>query len=426
MAQRAPKAQTLAAVVGGLVVVSAPIGVPSMPSMPSMPSAPSALTIATTRGEAVVPVRTERGHPALAAVRLSRLLPLRLDTDGGWATVTFGGRPFRFLLDAALFLDGDLAVPLVGGAYLSQDTVFLPLQWLTDYVPRVFSEAYRYDPLAFRFEETQVAPVVRSVPPPPAPGPRVGASRPAAPPGSPLRAVHTVVVDPGHGGRDPGSPGPAFPRSLREKDVTLAIGKALKAELERRGVRVLLTRTADVFIDLMDRAPVCSKECDLFVSIHVNSLEPRRGYRQINGFETYFLDEARTAEAQRVARMENDALRYSTGYDAGRDNQFAFILKDLQTNEYLRESAALAETVQQQGARVHPGANRGVSQAGFYVLGTARRPAILVETGFGTNRTDARFLASPEGQRRLAGAIADGIVDYLVQYERKIDLSSPE
>jgi N-acetylmuramoyl-L-alanine amidase len=364
----------------------------------------------------------DHGIPALAADRLAELLPLKLETSGSWAIVTFGGRPFRFLLDAALFLDGDQAVPLVEGAYLTADSVFLPLQWLADYVPRVFHEAYHYDPLAFRFEETSLAPVVRAAPPPPAP---VIASAPSLPPGSPLHALHKVVIDPGHGGSDPGNPGIAFPKGVHEKDVTLALSRALKQELERRGVRVLLTRTSDVLIDLRERARLCAGDCDLFVSIHVNSVPRRPGYQQVDGFETYFLDEARTAEAQRVAAMENDALRYDTGSDLGRNDQFAFILKDLQTNEYLRESAALAETVQARGAGVHPGADRGVSQARFVVLSTATRPAILVETGFSTNPTDGRFLVSPAGQRKLAQAIADGIVEYLVAYERKTDLSAP-
>jgi N-acetylmuramoyl-L-alanine amidase len=328
------------------------------------------------------------------------------------------------LLDAALFLDGDRAVPLVGGAYLTADSVFLPLQWLADYVPRVFHEAYRYDPLASRFEETSLAPVVRA-PPPPTPAPGTGVATPSLPPGSPLHAAHLVVIDPGHGGSDPGNPGIAFPRGVHEKDVTLAISKALKQELERRGVRVLLTRTSDVLIDLRERARLCTRACDLFVSVHVNSVPRRASYQQVDGFETYFLDEARTAEAQRVAAMENDALRYDTGSDLGRNDQFAFILKDLQTNEYLRESAALAEAVQARGAGVL-GGDRGVSQARFVVLSTARRPAILVETGFSTNPTDARFLASSAGQRKLAQAIADGIVEYLVAYERKIDLSTPQ
>lgn len=386
---------------------------------------PGTLTVATSRGEVAVPVRMDRGHPALAAARLAELLPLSLQTSESWALVTFGGQPFRFLLDGALFLDGDQRVPLVGGAYLGGDTLFLPLQWLTDYVPRVFHEAYRYDPLAFRFEEAALAPVVRAAPPP-AVAPRTGMVPRALPPGSPLHAAHTVVIDPGHGGNDPGNPGLAFPAGVREKDVTLGISQALKAELERRGVSALLTRTADVLIDLRERAGICAKACDLFVSVHVNSVPRRSGSQGVNGFETYFLDEARTAEAQRVAAMENDALRYDTSSQVGRSDRFSFILKDLQTNEYLRESAALAEAVQAHGARVHPGADRGVSQARFVVLSTARRPAILVETGFSTNPRDARFLVSPDGQRRLARAIADGIVEYLVAYERKIDASTPQ
>jgi N-acetylmuramoyl-L-alanine amidase len=390
--------------------------------------APGAVVIATARGEAAVPVRTERGHPALAAPALAVLLPLKVEPGGEWALVTFGGRPFRFLLDGAWFVDGEQVVPLVGGAYLSRDTVFLPLQWLTDYVPRVFQEAYRYDPLAFRFEETNLSPVIRT-PAPAVPAASAARAAPAVPAPSaagPLRWSHTVVVDPGHGGNDPGNPGLAFPRGIREKDVTLALGKELKAALERHGVKALLTRTADVRVDLRERAKMCASTCDLFVSLHVNSVPRRPGYQEASGIETYFLDEARTAEAQRVAAMENEALRYETGGEAQLNDQFAFILKDLQTNEYLRESAALAEAVQSHGARVHPGGDRGVSQARFMVLGTARRPAILVETGFSTNPTDARFLASREGQRRLAEALAEGIVRYLAEYERKAGPTLPQ
>ena len=148
--------------------------------------------------------------------------------------------------------------------------------------------------------------------------------------------------------------------------------------------------------------------------------------QQVNGVETYYLSEARTAEAQRVAAMENDALRYETRYDASKDTQFAFILKDLQRNEYLRESATLAEDVQERAAAVSPGEARGVSQAAFVVLTPAHRPAIQVETGHSTNPTDAHFLVSPGGQRRLASGIADGIVRYLVQYERKTAAPAPQ
>jgi N-acetylmuramoyl-L-alanine amidase len=100
-------------------------------------------------------------------------------------------------------------------------------------------------------------------------------------------------------------------------------------------------------------------------------------------------------------------------------------LRDLQLNEYLRESARLAELVQARVARVHPGGDRGVQQATFMVLTTARRPAILVETGFATNPTDGAFLASALGQHKLAGAIAEGIVAYLLEFERKLTVGAP-
>ncbi len=402
-------------------------------STPGGGAAPSALTVATSRGEAVVPVSTESGQPALPAPQLAALLPLGLQMSDDWAVVTLGDRPFRFLLGAPLFLDGREAVPLVAGAYVARDTLFLPLQWLTDYVPRVFHEAYHYDPLANRFEELRLAPVIRTAPDahPAARGSNPPAAKtvppdPALPPGSPLHLAHTVVIDPGHGGSDPGNPGLAFPRGIHEKDVTLAIGKALKAQLERRGITAILTRTTDVLVDLRERARMCDENCDLFVSIHVNSLPRRRGYQRVDGIETYFLSAALTAEAQRVAAMENGALRYETSYDINKDKKFAFILKDLQRNEYLRESATLATDVQKSAAAVVPGEDRGVSQAAFVVLSTAHRPAILVETGYSTNPTDARFLVSPQGQRRLASAIADGIVKYLVQYERKTAASAPQ
>ncbi len=165
---------------------------------------------------------------------------------------------------------------------------------------------------------------------------------------------------------------------------------------------------------------MCNDECDLFVSIHVNSLARSQGYENVSGFETYFLHDARTAEAERVANMENDAIRYETETELEDDDPMSFIIKDLHTNEYLRQSALLADAVQSRGARVHPGRNRGVSQARFAVLGAALRPAVLVETGFSTNRGDAAFLSSATGQQRLAEAIAEGVVVYLRQYEDKI------
>lgn len=375
---------------------------------------PSAVVVATSRGEMSVPVHVTSGQATVAAPPLATLLPLRQSVDGDWATVTFGGQPFRFLLGAAVVVDGGRVVPLTSGAHLEGDTLFLPLQWLTDYIPRRFREGYRYDPVAARFEEAGLTPVVRTRSPSPvAPNPITG-----------LRRRHVVTVDAGHGGTDPGNPCRYCPRGLTEKDVTLQIAKQLRAELERRGIDVTMTRSKDTLIGLYDRAPYCRDECDLFVSIHVDALNPRRGYERVGGVHTYFLGDAQTEDARRVAALENDALRFEAE-PPNEDAPTLFILKHLQANEILRESALLAELVQGAVAEVHPGTDRGIQQNRLVVLTTAWRPAILVETGYGTNRRDAAFLSSTAGQRALAQSIADGIVRYLRRLEAKTVAGSP-
>ncbi len=381
--------------------------------------APSSIVVATARGQATVPVSVERGHPALSVPRLGQLLPVTAEVVDGWAVVEFADQPFRFLLDASAFVHRGNVIPLVGGAYVAHDTVFVPLQWLTDYVPRIFHEGYRYDPYAARFEEARLTPVVTV--PATQPNPDLRAPVPgSAAARNGFRLTHRVVVDAGHGGTDPGNPGRYLPKGVNEKHITLAIAKRLRDELEKRGVEVVMTRDSDRSVGVRDRAPMCRDDCDLFASIHVNSLRARRGYTNVSGLETYFLDDARTEEAARVAAMENEALRYEANEGLDDEDPLAFILKDLHTNEYLRESALLADLVQRSGAKVHPGRDRGVSQALFEVLKAARRPAVLIETGFATNRRDAQFLASATGQRKLAQAIAAGIVAYLKQYENKV------
>ncbi len=386
---------------------------------PAPAPAPTSIVIATARGQATVAVLRERGHPALAAPILATLLPISTRVEGDWAIVEFAQQPFRFPVDVPAVLFRGRVIPLVGGAYSLRDTVFVPLQWLTEFVPRIFHEGYRYDRDAARFEEARIARIDPTTEALPEPAYRMAArGSEAAKHG--FRMQHMVVVDAGHGGRDHGNPGRFLPRGVQEKHVTLAIAKQVRDELQGQGIVVTMTRSRDKSINLFDRAPTCNHECDLFVSIHVNSLKRGPGYDRVSGVETYFLSEGRTAEANRVAAMENDALRYETGSSVDAGDPLSFILKDLHTNEYLRESALLADFVQEQAAKVHPGKNRGVSQARLAVLGAALRPAILVETGFATNRRDAQYLVSAAGQRKLAKAIASGVATYLRQYEDKL------
>jgi len=312
--------------------------------------------------------------------------------------------------------------------------VFLPLHWLADCVPRAVGGRYRWEPApggdTGRLVELPIASPVTATPPPTPPTSSTAPVLPPSPASAPnpitgLRLRHGVVIDPGHGGVDPGNPGRYFPGRLVEKDITLAIGRLLRAELTRRAIVATLTRSTDTLIDLADRGALCKAACDLFVSIHVNAMPDGRRADRVSGVETYFLSDAKTEDQQRVAQMENEAISFETGTSSAATGPLGFILRDLQVNEYLRESAQLAQLVQDSAARIHPGGDRGVQQAGFTVLTTARRPAILVETGFATNRTDGAFLASSLGQHKIASAIADGIVAYLLELERKRAVAAP-
>src|SRR5881409_2583993 len=366
---------------------------------------PQQVLIATSRGQASIPVTNEAGAAAVAAVLLAQPLGLRVSLDGAAARVTLADAVFDFDVGSPFFRYEGAAYPLVGAPYVARDTFFLPLHWLTGHVPRLLAARYRWDPWLARLDERPAPPAAALVTN--APNPITG-----------LRLAHTIVVDPGHGGIDPGNPGLHFPRGLPEKDITLGIGKLLRAELMRRGLNVVLTRSTDTLIDLASRPTFCRADCDLFVCIHVNSMPAGKRQTAVNGVETYFLSDAKTEDQKRVTQMENDALRFEA--TATMEGPLAYILRDLQLNEYLRESARLAELVQGKVAGIHPGEDRGVQQGPFMVLAAARRPAILVEAGFATNRGDGAFLASAQGQRKIAIAIADGIVAYLLEFERKI------
>jgi N-acetylmuramoyl-L-alanine amidase len=377
-------------------------------------SAPAVVTVTGVNGEVRLPVRTDAsGAPVVAAPGLVSALDGSMRVTEGWAEVTVGLRSFRFLVGAPFYVFDSQLQPLAAAASVSHDTLFLPFQFVAEILPSYLSERYRYDRRRARLIDSGApsrAPVARA----PA-APKEVARLPNG-----LRPGHMVAIDPGHGGVDPGNPGVFFPRGTREKDVTLAVGLLLRDELKRQGVGVQMTRTADTLIALGDRGAYCTEACDLFVSLHVNSLARRRGYTDIRGFETYFLAEAKTEDAARVAKMENEAVRFETGPAPAEPGVgIDFILKDLQLNEHLRESARAAELVQRNLETVHSGESRGVKQAGFMVLTTARRPAILVELGYSTNPQDGQFLTTRSSQKAMAAALADAIVAYLLEYERK-------
>jgi len=371
-------------------------------------SPPTVVTIATPRGEIRVPVeRDHNGAPLVPAQLVFSSLGGLVSATGAWVEASVPGQSFRFLVGTPYYRVGDQALALASPMVYRRDSLFVPLQFLTEILPQRFANRYHYDGRRAHFTE-------------------IGGSEPvllagALPNG--LLPGHTVTIDPGHGGSDPGNPGKYFPKGVQEKHVTLQVGLLVRDELQTRGVAVRMTRTTDVRTPLLERAPMCSDGCDLFVSIHVDALpSSRRDYKSIRGFHTLIIGEKNSADATRVARMENESLRYEIEDGAGaEDDALTFIFKDLSRNEYLIESANAAEIIQAHLDEIHSGENLGVRQTNrLAVLNTAQRPALLVEMGYATNRQDAQLMQSQSGQRKIARALADAIVQYLIEYDRKI------
>jgi N-acetylmuramoyl-L-alanine amidase len=233
-------------------------------------------------------------------------------------------------------------------------------------------------------------------------GRRGGALSPALLP-PPLRPVRTVVLDPGHGGRDPGAIGV---RGLREKDVNLRIARALGRELEERGFRVIYTRNDDRSLDLEQRTAIAEgSDGDLYVSIHANAA--RR--RSVRGIETYYLDENHERHALTVAARENGIPRHQV-------NALQRTLAKLRVSELSPHSKRLATMVHQEVISGMPRRYRepdlGVKKGPFYVLFLSSMPAILIETGFLTNREDAKRLRSADYHEAVAERIAIGLSQY--------------
>lgn len=221
------------------------------------------------------------------------------------------------------------------------------------------------------------------------------------------RTKRLVVVDAGHGGVDPGARGPG---GTREKTVALAVARRLADILRKNpGYEVRMTRDRDTLIALRDRTRMANRwreegQPALFISIHCNA----NTSRSARGFETYFLSEAKTEDARRVEQMENAAQKYEED-GGGKVDPLSFILHDLRQNKYLRDSNDWAGIIQDELAEIHPGPNRGVKQAGFYVLNGAFMPAVLVEIGFISNPAEEEVLASARHQRLIAERLARSV-----------------
>ncbi len=230
--------------------------------------------------------------------------------------------------------------------------------------------------------------------------------------------LDVIVIDPGHGGKDPGTIGM---RGIEEKNVALAIGLDLRRDLNKLlpNVKVVMTRDKDVFVPLDERGQIANEAGGkLFISLHCNAMPHKPN--PMHGIETYFLRPGKTGEAIRIAAQENAAIKYENDYEKKYRSYDAdnMILTTMAHSAYVKYSEQLAQLIEDNVSAVASVSDNGVNQAGFYVLIGASMPAVLVETGYLSNPREAAYLGSIRGQRVIAKGIANAVVKFKAEYEK--------
>ena len=231
--------------------------------------------------------------------------------------------------------------------------------------------------------------------------------------------VSVVVIDPGHGGKDPGTIG----GRIQEKDVVLDIALKLGAQIQNNfpEIEVIFTRKSDVFIPLHQRAEIANKaDADLFISIHANAV----AQKGVQGTETFVLGQHRSDDNLQVAKTENSVILleddYTTTYEGFDPNSpESYIMFELVQDEYKEQSISLANSIQNEFRLKASRHDRSVKEAGFLVLRRTTMPGVLIETGFLSNPTERTYLASESGKQHIAQAIFSAFVAYKKDIERK-------
>lgn len=228
----------------------------------------------------------------------------------------------------------------------------------------------------------------------------------------------TIVIDPGHGGRDSGARG----NSINEKDINLAVALKLGKMISdnHSDVKVVYTRSTDKFVELDERAEIANRnKADLFMSIHANAVKTGT----VRGTETYTLGLARTDENLEVAKRENaailledDYLQKYEGFDP--NSTESYIIFEFMQNKYMEQSVSLASEIQKCFVSAKR-SDRGVRQAGFLVLRKTSMPSVLVELGYITNADEARYMKSASGQHELTTALYSAFVKHKREHDRK-------
>ena len=255
-------------------------------------------------------------------------------------------------------------------------------------------------------------------PPPETPPAQPSSRAPSAAPATPqVTGLRTIAIDPGHGGRDTGAIGP---KGLQEKDVVLDIGLKLRRLIqERLGIRVVMTRTEDVFVPLEERTAIANRaKADFFISVHVNAAHRTRA----QGFETYFLSREPSDSAARASAIRENLSVNLGGLRPKEEDALRAILWDMANTLYLKESSELAQILLDELDKILQVDNRGVKSAPFFVLMGAAMPAVLLEVAFISNPQEEKNLQAEGYKDRVAEALYAGIVRFKDRYERRLGL----
>lgn len=362
----------------------------------------------------ILPLARHNGFPAVPVGSLAPLGFRSVPGEGGRHQVILPGGELLLILEDNPFvvLGGEL-LQLVHAPYRLGSELYLPRPLFEDVLPARRGSTFRLVDGEFRVSAQPAAPRQAEL----------RAPAPAAPPtpdqvrvADPVRR-RVVIIDPGHGGNEPGAVGPS---GVQEKTIALGVALALAEELRKNpSFEVHLTRDSDVAVPLWERGERATilkgEDPGIFVSIHANSVGGRSAAR---GFETYFLAEARTEDARRVAALENAPLRPPGSSDDADvlDAGLTSILNELRLLDHQHWSALLAEFVQQELSGFHPGPNRGVKQGPFAVLTNALMPSVLIELGFISNPEEERLMVRRDFQVESAKAIAAALERFFQRY----------
>ena len=384
------------------------------------------------------PLDLERGFAAVRLTLFEELGWVVAEVEGALAMLGPHGVSISLSIGSPFFTWDDEVLQLADVPYRTAGETLVPVQLLADFLPRRLPELYSFDGPSLTLRAAQAedwlgTTVVQLRPGVEAPAGvdsivGVTDTAGAAPvtveilpmdadlPAARYEGLRVVVVDAGHGGGDPGALGL---RGVLEKNVALRIARAIAELLEREpNFEVYLTRDDDTFVPIWDRGDLATAwkgdRPAVFISIHANSFPSRRSAR---GFETYFLAEARNDHERRVSAIENAPLSAGgQSVDPEAEPDLGFILRELKALDHQHWSAMLAEMVQGEMAKFHPGPNRGVKQGVLAVLTNALMPSVLVEVGYLSNEDEGPLLGQPTFQDEAARSIARAVVRFFERY----------